>query len=176
MSWISGDELKRLQDKEKDYSSQTRVHKKELRELKREHRDEIDEVIDSNKTFELENKELRRTVDSLKKLETDATAVKTLKLKLEEQEKLIKQREDNNKDREKELEEEQSKHYKSGYEDGVADGLRKGYDLTADDRQNMAMVAALAAASHSDGATQKIAEEIVKGMATRHALPTGKKK
>ena len=176
MGWISATEEQRLRDLEKDYTSQERRHKRNTRELKRTHKDRTDEYEANIKDLKLETKDLKTTVKSLDDLKNDASAVKTLTLKVEEREKLVKQREDNNKEREKELEEEQSHHYKSGYEDGVADGLRKGYDLTADDRQNMMSVAALAAASHSDGATKAIAEQIVKGMALKNALPEGKKK
>lgn len=168
MGWISKTERNRLEragrkleEVQSEAKDTAKDHKKKVKELERT----IDEQADELKV--------------LRALKNDAVQVKTSKLKNEEKEKLLKAREEALEEREESLDLEDTKKYKSGYEDGVADGLRKGYELTADDRQNMASIAALAAASHSDGATQKIAEEIVIGMEKTRAtkqLASGKKK
>lgn len=146
-------------------------YKSEAKQLKRDHKQEVKELTKSIESQEKYLAEARQEIKVLESLNNDAIATKTLKLKLDEDEKLLKQREENVENKEEAKENEESAQYKHGYEDGVADGLRKGYDLTAQDRQNLSSIAALAAASHSDGATKAIAEQIVIGMQKQNELP-----
>lgn len=141
--------------------------KKHLSELKRNHKKEITKISKEVTELTEENK-------ALVQLNNDAVQVKVLKLELDETKKVLDQKEKALEKKSKAIEEKKTADYKSGYQDGVADGLRKGYDLTASDRQNMASIAALAAASHSDGATKAIAEQIVAGM--QRELPATTKK
>ena len=172
MRLVGTKEYNKLQSLEEDLKESKRTHSKVLRETKHSHSEEVTKINQQKRTLELKVESLEAENKALNGLRDDAVATKTLSLELEEREKTVKQKEDNVKVREDEAELEDSKKYKSGYEDGVADGLRKGYELTADDRQNMATIAALAAASHSDGATKAIAEEVVVGMQKRrNALP-----
>lgn len=157
MKILSNREYERLENSKKEVTEVKKAHKKELAVLNKQITD-----------LEAENKVLNQ-------LQNDAVEVRVNSLENEEERKVLKQKELNLDKRTKALEKKETAEYKSGYQDGVADGLRKGYDLTASDRQNMASIAALAAASHSDGATKLIAEQIVVGMQQRELPATTKK-
>lgn len=64
------------------------------------------------------------------------------------------------KDREAELDQEEDRHYKSGYADGAADTARKISEITEKDRDNMAKVAMVSAASHT---SPQIVREVMNG-------------
>jgi hypothetical protein len=182
MKVLATDEYERLLAIERAHKDQQKVHRKNQSDLRKQHGEATDKLKQDHFTevsglkekirnLEGRNAELTNENSVLVKLKNDATTVKTLTLELEEREKLVKTQEDNVEKQKVALDDEEKGKYRSGYEDGVADGLRKGYDLTAQDRQQMAQIAALAAASHSDGASQTLAKEIAKSIT--HALPAG---
>lgn len=58
-------------------------------------------------------------------------------------------------ERAEKIDSEEEANYVKGYADGIADGLRKVHEITEKDRDNLAKVAMVAAASHTDIATMK---------------------
>ena len=169
-----------LKKESKETTKQLKAdHAEKVKQLKKDYEARIERLEIAAHKQEVQIEALSADKKALESLRKDEVSTKTTLLELEEREATLKTREENCKKAEATQEIEDSKKYKSGYEDGVADGLRRGYELTSDDRQNMASIAALAAASHSDGATQKIAESIVIGMEKTRAskqLSAGSKK
>lgn len=174
---ISSSEYKQLQADAKvgnRFKEEKRIKIKELRKS----------LGRKNENIEALNIKITSRDESIRSLlEFKSAHEKTLKkqIELDSRQATIEANEQSVKDREKDFEtagkkiaEIEKRNYESGYQDGVADGLRKVHEITAEDRRMVMQVAALSAASHSDGATQEIAKEIVKGF--NRALPSGKSK
>ncbi len=96
-----------------------------------------------------EDKEEARDVLKAKIEAEDLTSIlaKTKQLQDKREEALNKRAE--------EIDSEEEANYVKGYADGIADGLRKVHEMTEKDRDNLAKVAMVAAASHTDIATMK---------------------
>jgi len=187
MKFINDDQYKKLvsiKKAEETAKKQAEItkknHKEEVRSLREKHRSETRErkVVEKELREKLSDTEAENV--SLKSQHELAVKVKTKELEINVKDDLVTAREKAVEKREKAAELEDDKKYKSGYEDGVSDGLRKGYDLTADDRHNMALVAMAAAASHSDSeATSKLTSAMIVGLEKDNVskqLATGSKK
>lgn len=96
-----------------------------------------------------ENKETTREVLRAKiEAEDLASALSKTKELQDKREKQLNERAEK-------IDSEEEANYVKGYADGIADGLRKVHEITEKDRDNLAKVAMVAAASHTDIATMK---------------------
>jgi hypothetical protein len=165
MRILNANEAQKYETHKKTLETIKKNHKEELRDIREKHRDETRarKVTEKDLREKLSDAEAENV--SLKSQHETAVKIKTLELEVNAKSDLVTAREKAVANREKAAEIEDDKKYKSGYEDGVSDGLRKGYDLTADDRHNMALVAMAAAASHSDSeATSKLTSAMIVGL------------
>lgn len=115
------------------------------RKIKKLERDWENSIEDMNEMRE----RLQVEIDFLRKERTDALVVMKQATENDRTIALIDVAEKSLAKREKRLFDTEEGKYKEGYSDGVADGVRKINEITAVDRENMAKVAMVSAASHT---------------------------
>lgn len=184
-------ELQELREEFKLYKSEeakekrlnTKKHKEDIEYINEKHSKELKTILDRelkasrdyNDKQDIAARQLKSAQDEVKALNTEVkryTDLKVREIKLDEQEKLLKAKEDAQETYKGEIKKLQAEinsaektGYNKGYADGTVDGVRKGLELTADDRKMMAQIAAISAASHVPEATTAIAKEVANGIA-----------
>jgi len=125
--------------------------RRKVKDLELKQVDLTDKLEKSNAELKVLREDKQNTREVLKaKIETEdlASALSKTKELQDKREKALNERAEK-------IDSEEEANYVKGYADGVADGLRKVHEITEKDRDNLAKVAMVAAASHTDIATMK---------------------
>lgn len=115
-------------------------------------------AIETKSELEKSNAELkvlRADRDKVREVLKKEMENKDLEIQLVNMKSLQDKREERLNKRSNELDSEEEANYKKGYADGVADGLREVHKITQGDRDNLAKIAMVAAASHTSIETIK---------------------